>query len=200
MSSDIVPTIADVTGVEVPWHVDGAPAGSAAIARRGDEKSFYDYADPFGPRFEGIVHFDSEDQMPDAADRWIGTADPSDPWFSGLIEHLRLDGIVHRPMDDVVTGREAGVARISGLDSLVSPGLDEPPGLVVGTLDGGPDGTVLVAVNGVVVTGSEIYDHEDEHNAFAAPLPESTLTSSDNDIRVAVVDENRVVELRVVPS
>jgi hypothetical protein len=200
MSTDIVPTIADVVGVDLPWHVDGAPAGSTVIDQRGGKKGFYDYVDPYAPTFEGIVRFDSDDEMPAAADRWIPPADSGDPWFSGLFEHLGLAGIVHRPMDEVVTEQADAVARISSLDALVSPRPDDPAGLVVGTLDGAADGTVIVAVNGVVVSGSEIYVDEDERNAFAAPLPESTLTSRDNDVRVAVVDGNRILELRVVPG
>jgi hypothetical protein len=198
MSIDIVPTIADVIGIDLPWDVEGAPAGSAAIRQRGSEKYFYDFTRPFAPRLEGIVRFDSDEALPEAADRWIAPATSNDPWFSGLIDHLELTDMVNRPMDEIITQPAGGVARISALDALVSPPQDAPPGLVVGTLDGAPDGTVLVAVNGTVVSGSEIYDHKGKRNAFAAPLPESTLASSDNDIRVAIVTENGAVELRVV--
>jgi hypothetical protein len=57
---------------------------------------------------------------------------------------------------------------------------------------------VLVAVNGIVVSGSEIYDHGDARDAFAALLPESALAPSDNDIRVAILGGNRAAEVRVV--
>ncbi len=42
-SVDIVPTVADLLGVDLPWDVDGIPAGSASTERDDDTKPIADY-------------------------------------------------------------------------------------------------------------------------------------------------------------
>src|SRR5690606_31996617 len=41
-SLDLLPTLADLLGIALPFEVEGAAVGSASIAERGDGKVFYD--------------------------------------------------------------------------------------------------------------------------------------------------------------
>ena len=72
MAIDLVPTIAELLGLEPTWALDGAVIGSAAITARGSTKVWYDIRDPFSPRLEGVVEFDDAATFPRAADRSIG--------------------------------------------------------------------------------------------------------------------------------
>ena len=66
MSFDLVPTIADILDLPIGWDVDGAPAGSPAIAARGDEKLIYDLEGLTGLELDEILEWHDSDRFPSA--------------------------------------------------------------------------------------------------------------------------------------
>lgn len=136
MSFDLLPTIADILDLPIPWAVDGAPAGSPAIAARGDEKLIYDISGFAAFTLDSILEWHDGDQLPAAANRSIGPLrDAADP-LSGLNALLDVGTMVGTPMDDFdpVAGERA---EIGSLDDLLHPAEGRPPrALVTGRVPG----------------------------------------------------------------
>jgi hypothetical protein len=154
-SIDVMPTIAELLGVEVPWEVDGEPAGRATD-RDGDTKPFDDDEHNGWRADEG----DDMLQVPvgDALDRVLATdpvewTGPDAVWKR--TEHGDLFG---QAVEGLVVGEPAdGSVRVEDLDDLDDVSLDEPlPLEVVGYTDL-PSGTVVAyALNGTIGAVSEV--------------------------------------------
>jgi hypothetical protein len=195
MSVDLVPTIADLLGVRVDWEVDGVPVGSEAMRARGRAKYFYDYTNALAPELERVYRFD-DGALPRARDRWIPRIGPDDDPLAGLTGRLDLDGVLGRRLDDLVP-RRGGRAEVHRLGELRDPPDDTvPPGVVYGNVVEGPsEGTVVVAIDGTVVAGSPRFEQDGRPGTFAALLPAESLRGRGNDVRIAIVDDDDVVEL-----
>jgi hypothetical protein len=198
MAFDLLPTIADVLDLPVSWDVDGAAAGSPAIAARGGEKLIYDITGLSQLEVEGILEWEDSDRFPSASDRWIGPLiDPADP-LRGLNDRLTTDGVLGARLDelDLVPG---GEAQIDALDSLRRPPADRPPlGLVTGRVPGAPrNAEVVIAINGVVVGGSKLSTDSDGRDGRIAVLLPQGVLGAENDIRAALLFDGEVRELEV---
>ena len=195
MAVDLLPTIADLVGVDVPWKVDGAAAGSRTVEDRGQEKYFYDI---FENELLGVRRYDDAGAFPKSADRWIGPiAKGADP-ISGLHERLEpgARALIGRPFAELVAGRE-GRASVTRFPRLRRPGTEVRLGTVSGQVVEGPaKGTLLVSVNGTVVTGSPLITFKGEPGWFHALLPSDAL-QEENEVRVGLVEGDRVIELDV---
>jgi hypothetical protein len=202
-SYDLLPTIADIVGVDVTWEVDGAPVGSEAVASRGSAKQIYDVIGFGGLRIREIVEFDDRDAFRTVGERFIGPLLDLDDPLSALHAHLGLDdSVLGARLDDLVTSR-AGSVDIDSLDDLRRPPSGRPPtGIVTGDVDadeveGGGDAIVVLAVDGVVVTGSALSTTADgDGGRVMMLLPQGTL-GEDNDLRAALLVDGQVVELTV---
>jgi hypothetical protein len=194
MAVDVVPTLADLLDLDLSWDVDGSPIGSPAIAERGDEKVIYDMV-LNGDQADRVDFHDAE-AFPRAAERWIGPLpDPGDP-LSGLWELLRLDGVLGRDLDDVLTGA-GGEAILDDLPGLAQPPPGEPRyGLMSGRVPDAPPGArVVLALDGTVVGGSELStDAAGTSGRFVVLIPQGALRDR-NDVRAALVTPGAVTEL-----
>jgi hypothetical protein len=201
MTHDLVPTIADLLGVPIDWEVDGAPAGSPAIAARSGEKVIYDFTGLAQLQLDGVLRWHDADRFPSAAERWVGPlVDPTDP-IGGLHALLDLDGLLGARLDDVARV-DGGEARVDSLDRLERPPADQPHlALVTGRVAGAPsDAEVAIAIDGVVVGGSKLStDADGRDGRFTALLPQGVL-DAENEVRAALVVDGQVRELDVVPS
>ena len=90
MSIDLLPTVATVVGVTPDWELDGAAAGSTAVAERGDRKIWYDITDAFSPELLGVVEFNDSASFPSAAERHIGPIDGADDPLQGMFDALNI--------------------------------------------------------------------------------------------------------------
>jgi hypothetical protein len=197
-SLDVLPTIADLLDVPVPWTTEGAPAGSAEVRGRDGHKRIVDRGSWGGPTERHVHEFTMAETQPSVATRLIppaatAGADPSAPRgvLDGLLEPLHVAPFVGRPLDELATtvDPEAGAAAPSA--TLVAPApAAEPEGLVRGTVAGVPDDSVvLVAVGGRVVTAAPLIVLDGQAGTFLALLPPDAL--------LAAVDRT-TVELAVV--
>jgi hypothetical protein len=109
-SVDIVPTVADLLGVELPWDVDGIPAGRAA-AERGDTKPIADY---------------TRGELSDAGEldhvQLDGPALFAEVLAADAVEHDGPEGVWQRTAHGELVGRE-----VADLD-IVDPGGAPPDG------------------------------------------------------------------------
>jgi hypothetical protein len=191
MGIDVLPTIADIMGIDVPWAMHGSAVGSSGMTERGDTKYIQRLGGSMsaGIYFEGFIDF--EDEFPDIAQRWIPPGVESYP-LAALIGRLDVDELMGRSLDEVATGTD-GSATVHGIARLEEPGDESPLGWVQGSIVDPPDGgVVVVEVNGRIVTASAFYG--EDH--FAALLPSGALDDT-NQIRVALVDGDSVIEKQI---
>ncbi|MGH9216622.1 MAG: sulfatase-like hydrolase/transferase, partial [Acidimicrobiales bacterium] len=200
MSVDVLPTVADIIGIDLPFQVQGEVAGSDELEARSDERTFFDLEGAVGAeRVRSVRKFNGEDYFPSAADRWIGPiADGADP-LDSLYARIDLPDVLGRPLDDL-DPEPGGQADIVGLDYLREPTPDGPPlGLILGqvTTAAPPDGIVLLAVNGTVAGASPLFRYLKADNSFAILLPPDVVEPEGNDIRAAVLTDSGAVELEL---
>jgi hypothetical protein len=201
-SYDVLPTVADLLGIEVPWKTDGVPAGSPEIEARGHERTIYDFGDIDDPEPRTSATFDDTDHYPSEANRWIRSIGPDEPPLIGLVEFASCAKWLGAELDSLASPAD-GSASVRGLADLEDPTTSPRPGFITGTVDGhaGP-GRILVAVNGVIVTASPAMEG-DGGVSFRAMLPPGLSSLDDIDIRLAWIpkrigrDPTGMVELEV---
>ncbi len=195
---DLLPTIADRLGVTPGWDVDGLPAGARGIRERGDAKQIYVEGTSRDEVPEDTMGFSDADSFPRAEDRWIGPITEDDDVLAGLTRRLELDGVLGRALDEVRTG-DGGVAHIDAVAEVRQPPTGKAPmGMVTGRVPDAPPGARLIlALNGVVIGGSELATSSAGiHGWFTVLLPQGILRPR-NDVRVALVVDGAVEELRL---
>jgi hypothetical protein len=167
---DILPTIADVLGVDVPWRVDGTSLFEAREGERfllvGDDGTFT--ADPKGlaVRREGSLRRQAA------------------LFGSGLYEIGPNPGLLGRRLDEL-TLQAAGEARAT-LDQAeeletVDLASEEIPARLTGTISGGanPGRSLAVALGSRIVAVARSYSSGGEER-FSVLVPESSLRQGAN--------------------
>jgi hypothetical protein len=185
MSIDIVPTIADRLGLELPWAVDGVPIGE----RRDDTKvvqhhkmnalnppegeNLLEIDDP-RPRFETMLTFDQvEATGPDAVYRRTAHGD-----------------LFGRDVDDVsvaaATDETIAVDRLGDIEDSVR---DDPLAEIVGDASLPPGTTVAYAVNGTIGAVTEVAGPEGQRQALTIGLvPPPLFRDGGNELTAYVVE------------
>ena len=207
-STDVLPTIAALLGVNVPWEIDGAAAGSDEIARRGTAKYIHSFSDAFDYEFLGIVDYDDEAAFAKLLDDLPAPIGPDDDRLAGLTRGVPGAELIGADADSVLAGgsvfTEGSVtAVVDSLGALTDPDPATPPwGEISGRVaDADPASTVLAAVNGRIVGVSQLYPRGDEQHRFAVLLPADALEPDGNTIRLARRDpDGTVTELLLVDS
>jgi hypothetical protein len=189
MSIDVVPTIADALGVELPWEVDGMPVGEAAAERTDGTKVFqYNKSNQLNPpegemvleidgtreRFERVMASDMvQGHGPDGA--WRRTA------------HGGLFGLDVEALDvgDPVDG-EVAVERLADVES---SDRHEPVAEILGDAPL-PRGTVVAyALNGTIGAVTEVEPPlGDGGGAVLGLVPPRLFRDGGNELTAYVVD------------
>ena len=198
-STDVLPTIASLLGVTVPWEIDGAPAGSDAIARRGTDKYVHSFTDAYDYEFLGVVEYDDAEAFAKLLADLPNPIAPDEDRIAGLTRDVPGAELIGAAADDVF-GSPSGAATVDSLDSLEQPDPSVPlHGEISGrVIDAAPGSTVLAAVDGRIVGVSRLYVRGDEANRFVVLLPNGSLADDRNTIRLALRDPSGdVTELQV---
>lgn len=186
-SIDIVPTIADVLGVDPYWPVDGQPA-HAATSRDGSTKPFLDNqrnrlrADDGEPlvQVDAAAPFDRVL----AADR-VPSSGPDAVWKRA--EHGDLFG---QPVAEASIGEpSAADIAVRGLAALDVAAVDEPlPLELVGTSDLPATTVVAYALNGTIGAVTTVEETGDDARLVHGLLPPHLFTEGANELTAYVVD------------
>jgi Sulfatase len=184
-SIDLVPTIADQLGVELPWEADGVPAGQAARSRDPGDKQIIDNpvnvmepaaGSDFVPvdAAEGFARVLESDFVPEEGDLAV--------WRRG--EHGDLVGT---DVSDLrVAGGEAGTMAVEAFDRLRRPG-DGPPLIeLIGEPSVPSPAEVAVVVNGVVAAVAPVEGGGGFPRLHALLLPDPF--TADNEVAAYVVE------------
>jgi hypothetical protein len=185
---DIVPTIADVLNVRIPWHIDGR-----SLFARGPRDRTVGLPDQGGELVEadlGTLRRRRSDVLRRRVSIF-GTGDFARVYRIG--PHRELLG---RKVAELSTRRGAGGhVELDGRSQLsaVDTGSDLIPTFVTGTVDL-PGQDLAIAVNGTVAAVTRSYTAFGE-TRFAAMLPETALRDGRNDVGVYAVrgSENGLV-------
>jgi Sulfatase len=165
---DVLPTIADTLGVDIPWKVDGRSALAAPKPRRREivAKKFKHTYPVDTPTYESAKR-------------------------AALARKLRLFGggiYAFGPRPDLIGRAVPG----GGRSVVVDPGSGFIPAHVAGAIEHGQRGggrTVAVAVNGrVVATGLTFTLEEADEEQYSVVVPERSFEEGANRIQVLVVE------------
>jgi hypothetical protein len=183
LSIDVLPTIADVLDIDLPYEVDGRSALGAP--RPSMEKPFYrNDVNPFGVSVREPVAFDGDAIWRQVLARSAAAfldGPPESIWRLGPSADL-----VGQAVDDQRRGRlEAVDVELVAPDALASvPQEGVKPALLRGWIDALAPGTPLaVALNGQVVATAPTY-RDDGGVAFAVMVDEEWLRPGANEVRV----------------
>lgn len=188
LTVDVVPTIADVVGVDIPWEVDGISL--ASDIREGNTKPFLPYVDdpedffPFGEPLNGDAPF--AELLARARERFATPVVPTwRPFARGP-----YGAIVGSPVADLTVGDPVDTKGEWDDDPDARPVADDAddegvveivPTWAAGSVPEsvGPDPQLaFVMGNRVVATGST-FDIEDGRYPFQTRIPEEALGDGD---------------------
>jgi Sulfatase len=202
-SIDVVPTIADVLGMELPEEVDGTSVLDER-RRRDDEVRLLDWGPSDLPTDDdGYATLDGEAGY-EAVLESPRPAAGDDPDLA-LHRHGRYGSLVGRRLDDLdVAAPTPWLAEVNppGARRVVDDPRRQVPVYVVGKLPGGPDVDVAVAANGVVGAVAPVYrPFGPAARIFLTFLPERLLHEGENRLGVYLVEgSQRSPRLREVPT
>jgi hypothetical protein len=204
MSIDVVPTIAEALGVDLPWEVDGLPIEGSGVPRDDDTKyTQYHKANELNPpddepileiddtraRFENVLAFDRvEATGADAVYR--------------RTPHGDLFG---RDVADLAVGATEATIAVDRLDDIEDSGRDDPLAEIVGDASLPMGTTVAYAVNGTIGAVVEVAAPLDGRDALTIGLvPPRLFRDGGNELTAYVVDgpvgSETLREVRVVDA
>jgi hypothetical protein len=178
---DIVPTIADLLGVEVPWEVDGRSLlateggdGEVAVGTSAGEVVEGDFDELVARRDRVLAH---QIQL-------FGEGDDS-PGLFGIGPRPDLLG---RPVGGLALAGGGGPTFSSYGRSDYDPDAPFAPVRVYGRIDGAPPGRdVAIAVNGRIVAVTRSFDHDGD-TLVTAVTPEDAYHPGANSVRLYLVE------------
>lgn len=196
MAHDLLPTIAESIQLELPWPVDGLAANDPKISARGDAK----FARPkketnsFKTKMDRKLTFSVSQTYPSLTERFIKPKKNEDDPLSALNNFLGLNQFLGRKTAEFVI-KQGDNAHVENLERLRKPGNAYPMGMVMGSLPFATSAKhVLVAINGVLLTGSEIFAHAGNPRSFLAMLPRGSL-QPENTVQIFLVEGDHLIEL-----
>jgi hypothetical protein len=183
MSIDVVPTIAKLTGFELPWKVDGVVAGT----RKDPEKLFMKATlDEDGTRIAPPIRFDGGPTFRQMlAENVDAITLPGDEALR-LYRMKPVGALVGKDVATLTMGDRAGTGVIQDLKPFRKVDrAKELPVFVTGITS--KDATIAIAVNGVIGGVSPTFANESFPHFYAAILPDSLLHQGANDVRFYTV-------------
>ncbi|HVM40668.1 MAG TPA: sulfatase-like hydrolase/transferase, partial [Acidimicrobiia bacterium] len=196
MLIDVLPTIADILNVDIPWKVDGTSA--LGNPRKDPTKLFWSKENQKSPStVDGLAWlliikrgFTDHFLEPDGGEQ-------------GLYRVGELGHLVGTSPSAYPTGIAHTAARIDQADQFNDVDRKRDiPALVTGSLDGRPPAGVegiVIALNGTIAGTSAIFPLGEEEHAFATLVAPSLLKSGSNRVELFVVERSDG-ELRLSPS
>jgi hypothetical protein len=180
---DVVPTIADVLGVEIPWEVDGTSVFEPAPEDRPARMYEWRFNDA-PPTDDGFVVVDRQAGF----DEMIESDNPVGPGPFDLYRLGEFGDLLGRSVDELEVGDDAGIElhTASTATFTVERGATELPAYAEGLWPGDPEGWLVFAVDGTLAGIGNSYEQGEFSTAWAM-LAEHLLTPGEHRLDVYVV-------------
>ena len=189
---DLLPTMADMLGVRVPWRVDGL-SQAGAPARQRTQKYFYNSPGARsvvdGPRNQALALHGVTDRVGRPEQGQAGlfkvAPEPGDLALLGLpLTRMRIGGS---------SGRSAVLDHPQTFQRAADLTKGTVPAQVAGALRQGGAGTaaplkLVFAVNGTIGAVGETFHEGDDPMKFAAMVPDSLFKQGANRLQMFVLD------------
>lgn len=186
---DILPTLADLLGIDLPWSVDGISLRSSA--REDDQRTFF--VDVGSGDEVEAVPFRSDDHRHEVLARNVDVLLGADNPRYRLYDLTEAGELVGQRLDDlVITDPSAWVATIDNAADFDAP-VDLPSGRIPARVRGhveGPDREpplFAIAVHGRVAAVVETFATDDQDHSLESMLAPSLLRADGNDVEVYAV-------------
>ncbi|HEV3496866.1 MAG TPA: sulfatase-like hydrolase/transferase, partial [Actinomycetes bacterium] len=182
---DLLPTIADILKVKVPWRVDGVSAMAPGRSRR--MKFFYNKPgqrlEVDGPQNQALALRGVTQRIARPEDGTVGLFET--PPFADLVGR--------RPEAVGLAGSSGLAARLNDPEHLqdVDPNGGNVPALISGALTGTASDApvaVAVAVNGIIGAVGLTFTQDDTSQTFATVVPDSLFQPGTNHVRLYQVE------------
>ena len=184
-SVDVLPTLADLLDVELPWATEGSSGLDTAAPPRPEKRA------QSGPG-QGLVR---PADFRSGAVALATRIARSFPWRDDRWDLFDYGGgdIAARRVDSLPAAPSAGrrvVFRDAQRFAAVSPASGAVPALVAGRVTGPTGLRVAVAVNGVVAAVGRTYEAAGADGLFSLVVPDFVFRPGSNDVRLYVVRED----------
>lgn len=181
-ATDLLPTVADLLDVELPYEVDGASAVSDPDTS--GQKRYQRIQNPFQPEPDALLAVDTEANLARLlAEDWPVV--PVDDPVAAFYDRYPMGALVGRATDDLdVVPGDGGTATVADLDALTDGGDGPVAAYVSGTVGGGvpADAWVVLALDGTVAAVSPQYRVVDSSSAFSMLLDQATASADGHDV------------------
>jgi hypothetical protein len=190
-AADLLPTMADLLGIELPYEVDGASA--VADPDTSGTKRYQRLQNPFQPEPDALLNIDTATNYQRLLEDLWPTVDVRDP--IGDFYRRYPPGHLHgTPVGDLDVGEDGGSAELDQLDAIREGGDGAQPAYLGGQvdLDGvDPDEAwVVAAVDGVVQGFSRLFPMLDTDTAFSILLDQDVVGGEGHTIDLYVLDSS----------
>ena len=193
---DVLPTITDLLGIDVPEPMDGR----SLLEGEPEADGVVRIAGKAGAKFEAPLSRLLAERDAEVA-HWTGLFGTGG-WNQIYLAGPRSD-LVGKPLDSLNVG-SAGQARVE-LDGRVvlanyDPDGQVSPAWVTGRVSGVDSGTALaVAVNGSIAATTKVYKTSGGETRLAVFVPESSLAAGENEVDILVVGADDALS-RIAPA
>lgn len=191
-SIDIVPTVAEILGVDMPWRIDGVPAGQAEAGRGGAKR----VADNKGNNLhtddpDGLIEVDA-DTAADAFAEVLAADGVKGTGPDGVWKRTPHGDLFGRAVEGLEVGRDAGWdVEVERLGDIEDHDADDPPMIeVVGHVTLPIGSTMAYALNGTIGAVVEVEAgllHDGRQLAHAL-LPPDLYVEGDNELTAYLVE------------
>jgi hypothetical protein len=166
---DMLPTLAEHARIEMPWDLDGAPANSEEVAKRGDAKRYFRLSSILEPRPDELVEVDGAARFAEVLDAAFPPARPGEDPVRGLYRLTDLDDVIGTPYRVDLPAPDGSVG-VDDLDRLLAE--DRPVLVISGDVAADIGAThVVAAADGEVVAASPMVERAGDRPGFTLLLP-----------------------------
>ena len=187
-ATDLLPTMADLLGIELPYAVDGASAVSDPDTS--GTKRYQRLQNPFQPEPDALLNIDTAGNYRRLLSDLWPTVDVDDP-VGSFYRQYPLGDLYGRDVAELEVGQVGGSAELDQLDAVQEGGDEAQPAYLGGQvdLDGiDPDEAwVVVAVDGVVQGFSRLFAMLDADTAFSILVDQDVVGGEPHDVDLYVV-------------
>lgn len=185
-ASDLLPTLADLLGFDLPFPSDGVSVLDPADPS--GTKRYQRIQNPFQPEPDALLSVDAANGLRRLLAADWPSVDPDDPVGAFYRTH-RLGALYGRSVADLdVTDDADAAVELDRLDELTE-GTDGPlPAYLGGQVTDGRGRWVVVALDGVVRGYSALFPMVDTDRAFSVLFDQDMVTTEGHDVEVFLTD------------